>query len=168
MSWELESYVVVIGKEGGIWKEIKLPYCSGRLLVLYFCLWNRIVVAGGVWPLKFRVALIPQFGLGSRMGSLPPVLFHLVWQLLKNLLIPEMGNSHRFGICNVQHYTGSETINHFTHMSAASKHPTFVVHSLTTLIVKMLYSFLVTTLINNNNVSQLYKCTFGATMHKHT
>lgn len=97
------------------------------------------------------------------MGSLPPVLFHLVGQPLKNLLIPEVGNSNRFGLCNVQHYTGSETKNHFTHTSAASKHPTFIVFSLTTLIAKMLYSFLITTLLNNNNVSQLYKYTFGLT-----
>jgi len=48
------------------------------------------------------------------MGSLPSVLFQLFGQPLKTFLIPEGRNSRRFGICNVHHYTGSETINHFT------------------------------------------------------
>jgi len=124
-------------------------------------------VAGGFGPLKFRVALFPKFGMGRRKFSLPPVMFHLDGQPLKTLLIPEGGNSSRFGICNVQQCTGSETINHFTNISAGCKHPTFVVRSLTTLNAKMLYTFLVTTLLHNNNISQLYKYTFRPTRHRH-
>jgi len=89
------------------------------------------------------------------MGSLPSVLFQLFGQPLETFLIPEVRNSSRFGICNVQHYTGSETINHFTNISAAFKHPTFVVLSLTTITAKRLYTFLITTLLHNNNVSKL-------------
>jgi hypothetical protein len=67
--------------------------------------------------LNLGVTLLPKFGMGSQI---PQVLFHLVRQPLKTLLIPGGGNSSRFGICNVQQYTGSETINHFINTDAAS------------------------------------------------
>jgi len=90
----------------------------------------------------------------GRKVSLPPVLFHLVGQPLNTLLILEEGNSSRFGVCNVQNNTGSETVNHFTNMSVASKHPTFVVLSLTTLIAKMLYTITMFTDYANTRFAQ--------------
>ena len=73
--------------------------------------------------LNLGATLFPKFGVGGRKGSLPPVLFHLIGQPLKTLWIPGdeggWGDSNRYGMCNVKHYTGWENVIHFTDMDTS-------------------------------------------------
>jgi len=57
--------------------------------------------------------------MGDRKGSLPPVLLSSRTTAEEDTDTRRGGGSSSVGLCSVQHYTGLETINHFTNMSAA-------------------------------------------------